>query len=127
MESPQHHENLDNTILELLKTERVDSAKERQRSQNAFLKAIQDQTIAQTKAMNILGDRLEAGLIDMRHDLRSATTRTYYLIGLAILVVAALGGVSVRYMDGRLDLMQPQADRNDPPPSAMEEPPTPEE
>ena len=110
MENPQQNNSGDKAIFELLKSERIDSAKERRQSQSAFLKAIEQQTAAQTEAMNNLGDRLEASLLDMRKDLRGATSRTFYLIGLAILVVAALGGVSVSYVDGKLELLQPQAD-----------------
>lgn len=118
MENPQP-KKINPSVLELLKTERIDSAKERRQSQNAFLKAIEQQTIAQTEAMKTLGDRLEVSLSEMRKDLRITTNRTFYLIGLSILVVAALGGVSVSYMDGKLDLLQPNADSS----RSMEEPP----
>ena len=38
------------------------------------------------------------------------TARTFYLIALALLIIAALGGLSVRYMDGKLELLQPNSD-----------------
>ena len=108
MENPHLPNHSTESILDLLKNERTDSAKERRHSQNAFLSAIQEQTKAQTDAMNNLGDRLEASLSEMRKDLRTNTNRTFYLIALALLIIAALGGLSVRYMDGKLELLQPE-------------------
>ena len=83
--------------LSLIKAERKDSAKERKDLQNSFLGAIKDQTESQNLAMKTLGDRIERQMESMRKDLRTTTNRIFWTITIAMLIVASLAGVAVKY------------------------------
>ena len=89
-------------FVELIKSERKDSAKERKELQNAFLDAIRSQTESQNIAMTTLGDRIERQMESMRSDLRAVTSRIFWIFTLALLVIASLAGVAVKYKDLQL-------------------------
>ena len=89
-------------FVELIKSERKDSAKERKELQNAFLNAIRSQTESQNIAMTTLGDRIERQMDSMRGDLRAVTNRIFWVFALSLLVIASLAGVAVKYKDLQL-------------------------
>ena len=103
-------------FLDLLKAERKDSAKERRDLQKNFLDAVQAQTDQQNHAMKNLGDRVERQMEGMRSDMRSATNRMTWTLVIALLIVASLSGVAVKFRDIELT---PHSDLVDPPPSAQ--------
>ena len=96
--------NVEGIVLSLLAEERKDSIQERKELQRAFLKAIDKQTVKQTEALKDLGDRLESSVSEMRTDIRSNTNRITGIIVLALLIVASLGGLSIRYIKGSTQL-----------------------
>ncbi len=103
-------------FVELLKQERKDSAKERKELHIHFLEGIKNQTEQQSLAMKTLGDRMERQIEGMRKDVRSATNRFTWSLVIALLVVASLAGVAVKYdRTGTLEL-NPMGDAVEPPP-----------
>jgi len=84
-------------FVELLKNERKDSLKERKDLQTSFLSAIQSQTESQNLAMKTLGDRIERQMECTRADLRAMTSRIFWSFTIAIVVIASLAGVAVKY------------------------------
>lgn len=98
--SVSHERTID--FVELIKSERKDSAKERKELQGAFLQAIQAQTESQNLAMRTLGDRIERQMECTRSDLRVVTSRIFWIFVVALLVIASLAGVAVKYKDLQL-------------------------
>ena len=92
-----HDQTVD--FVELIKSERKDSAKERKELQGAFLNAIQTQTESQNIAMKTLGDRIERQMDGLRLDLRAVTSRIFWIFTVSLLVIASLAGVAVKYKD----------------------------
>tara|TARA_B100000242_G_C43046288_1_gene488383 strand:+ start:1989 stop:2345 length:357 start_codon:yes stop_codon:yes gene_type:complete len=104
VERKKEDQNVEGIVLSLLAEERKDSIQERKELQRAFLKAIDKQTEKQTEALKELGDRLESSVSEMRSDIRSNTNRITGIIVLALLIVASLGGLSIRYVKGGTQL-----------------------
>ena len=102
-----------NDFVSLIKSERKDSAKERKELQIAFLQAIKDSTDSQNLAMKTLGDRIERQMESMRSDLRTVTNRIFWTFIIALLVVASLGGVAVKYKSLQLTPMDTNYEDND--------------
>jgi len=102
-----------NDFVSLIKSERKDSAKERKDLQNAFLTAIKDSTESQNLAMKTLGDRIERQMESMRSDLRTVTNRIFWTFIIALLVVASLAGVAVKYKSLQLTPMDANYEDND--------------